>query len=49
MSLVTSSLSQHVQVITLLNPPVNSLGLQLRRDLVQALNLAMADPTVQAV
>jgi 3-hydroxyacyl-CoA dehydrogenase len=38
-----------VAVLTLDNPPVNSLGLQARRGLAEALDRALADPAITAV
>jgi 3-hydroxyacyl-CoA dehydrogenase len=38
-----------IAVIKLDNPPVNSLGLELRRDVMASLEQANADPAVQAI
>jgi 3-hydroxyacyl-CoA dehydrogenase len=38
-----------IAVITLDNPPVNSLGLELRRAIVDGIERANADPSIQAI
>ncbi|QHE87424.1 3-hydroxyacyl-CoA dehydrogenase NAD-binding domain-containing protein [Hydrogenophaga sp. BPS33] len=38
-----------IAVLTLKNPPVNSLGLQARRDLARAFDQALADPAIAAI
>jgi 3-hydroxyacyl-CoA dehydrogenase len=43
------SVRDGIAVLTMDNPPVNSLGLELRRDLVAGLERANADPGVSAV
>jgi 3-hydroxyacyl-CoA dehydrogenase len=40
---------QDVAIITMDSPPVNGLGYDLRRDIVAALNRALANPTVTAI
>jgi 3-hydroxyacyl-CoA dehydrogenase len=43
------SVQGDVAVITMSNPPVNGLGLELRRGIVEGLNQALADPAIQAI
>ena len=49
MSKVASEIIGGIAVIELENPPVNSLGHELRVDLLSALALANADASVQAI
>src|SRR5205814_6705019 len=49
MSTTTYELRGAVAVITMNNPPVNGLGFDLRRDIVEGLTRAEADANVKAV
>jgi 3-hydroxyacyl-CoA dehydrogenase len=49
MSNVDFEVSGAVAVLRLENPPVNSLGLEMRRQIVEALARAESDPAVEAV
>ena len=49
MSQAPYSVQGDVAVITMSNPPVNGLGLELRRGIVEGLNQALADPAIQAI
>ncbi len=49
MAVIRYELVNRVALITLDRPPVNSLGLQLRTELMQALTRAAADPQVEAM
>src|SRR5690606_40651646 len=46
---VTTTLRDGIAVITFDNPPVNGLGLDVRRGLAEALDAARADPAVQGI
>ncbi|HLT45481.1 MAG TPA: enoyl-CoA hydratase/isomerase family protein, partial [Luteimonas sp.] len=46
---VTTTLRDGIAVITFDNPPVNGLGLDVRRGLAEALDAANADPAVQGI
>ena len=46
---VTTTLRDGIAVVTFDNPPVNGLGLDVRRGLAQALDAANADPSVQGI
>jgi len=43
------SVQGDIAVVTMNNPPVNGLGLELRRGIVDGLSAALADPAVRAV
>ena len=43
------SVQGDVAVITMSNPPVNGLGLGLRRGIVEGMNQALADPAIRAI
>jgi 3-hydroxyacyl-CoA dehydrogenase len=49
MNKLSFEIKSGIAVLTLANPPVNSLGHELREALVGALNLANADPGVEAL
>ncbi|MBP5148864.1 enoyl-CoA hydratase/isomerase family protein, partial [Pseudomonas protegens] len=46
---VASALHGNILVLTLDNPPVNALGVEVRRGLLAALDSAADDPTVAAI
>jgi 3-hydroxyacyl-CoA dehydrogenase len=43
------SVQGDIAVVTMNNPPVNGLGLELRRGIVDGLSAALADPAVRAI
>jgi 3-hydroxyacyl-CoA dehydrogenase len=47
--IVTSELRDRILVVTLDNPPVNALGIHVRRGLFAAIEAANTDPAVEAV
>lgn len=49
MQMLTTEQSGHVAVLWLDAPPVNALGIDLRRALVRALDAALANPSVKAI
>ena len=49
MSQAPYSVQGDVAVITMSNPPVNGLGLELRRGIVAGMDRALADPAVRAI
>ncbi len=49
MSATSYTMQRTVAVITLQNPPVNGLGHEVRRGIVEGLDRAVADPEVKAV
>ena len=49
MSQASYSVQGDIAVVTMNNPPVNGLGLELRRGIVDGLSAALADPAVRAI
>ena len=49
MSSTNYTVSGNVAVITMMNPPVNGLSLELRQGIVAGLSQAVADPAVAAI